>query len=336
MPRSVVTAGLIGTAALLVVALTGCASGPPPAVTSSTSSALPAGSAVTPYVDVSASTPPITAMSDAGAGNDVALAFGLATDGDCTPSWGGTVALDDADLLAQLDRLRQRGGRVTVATGGATGEYLENVCDSAADLAAAYGKLLDTTRSARLDVDIETDVDVDRVADALHTVQAGRDVDVSLTLQVSGAGRGLDSRAMKVARAVAAAGVRFDVNAMVMNFPYDGTWLTAMTDAASAVRSQLGEISPAPQGLAITVMIGRNDTGPVTTLDDARGLAAALPGLGVHDLRLWSLSRDNGGCPGAEKARFDCSGVDQADFAFTKLFRDAASAPAATNGRNGS
>ncbi|RTL62948.1 MAG: glycosyl hydrolase [Pseudonocardiaceae bacterium] len=335
MPRSVVTAGLVGTAVLLAV-LAGCSSGPPPAVTADTSSTLPAGSAVTPYVDVSASAPPITAMSDAGAGNDVALAFGLATDGACTPSWDGTVAADDPALLAQLDRLRDRGGRITVATGGATGEYLENACTSSADLAAAYGTLLDATHSTRLDVDIETDVDVDRVADALRTLQSGRDVDVSLTLQVSGPTRGLDSRAMTVARAVATAGVRFEVNAMVMNFPYDGPWLQAMTAATGAVRDQVDSISPKPEGLAVTVMIGRNDTGPVTTLDDARALAAALPGLGVHDVRLWSLGRDNGGCPGATEARYDCSGVDQADFAFTKLFRDAASAPAATNGRNGS
>ncbi|MFB9745598.1 carbohydrate-binding protein CenC [Pseudonocardia sulfidoxydans] len=331
-----VTAGLVGTAALLVAALTGCTSGPPPPVTASTSSPLPAGAVVTPYVDVSAPEPPIAAMSDAGAGNDVALAFGLATDGDCAPSWGGHVAADDPTLLAQLGPLRDRGGRITVATGGATGEYLENVCGSSADLADAYGALLDATSSTRLDVDIETDVDVDRVADALRTLQSSRDVDVSLTLQVSGAAQGLDSRAMSVARAVAAAGVRFEVNAMVMNFAYDGTWLQAMIDATHTVRTQVDAISPKPEGLAVTVMIGRNDTGPVTTLDDARALASALPGLGVHDVRLWSLTRDNGGCPGATEARWDCSGVDQPDFAFTKLFRDAASAPTATNGRNGS
>ncbi|MGD9986935.1 carbohydrate-binding protein CenC [Pseudonocardia sp.] len=323
--------------ALLVGALTGCSSGsPPPTVTAGTSSPLPAGAAVTPYVDVSASTPPITAMSDAGAGNDVALAFGLATDGDCAPSWGGLVAVDDPALLAQLDRLRDRGGRVTAATGGATGEYLENACTTSTDLADAYGTLLDAVRSTRLDVDIEADVDVDRVADALHTLQAGRDVDVSLTLQVSDATRGLDSRALTVARAVAAAGVRFEVNAMVMNFRYDGSWLQAMTDATGAVRAQVDAITPRPEGLAVTVMIGRNDTGPVTTLDDARTLASTLPGLGVHDVRLWSLTRDNGGCPGATGARYDCSGVEQPDFAFTKLFRDAASAPTAMNGRNGS
>jgi len=333
VPRCVVTARLVGVAAALVALLTGCSSGPPPAVT--TTSALQAGFSVTPYVDVSASNPPITAMSDAGAGNDVALAFGLATGGACTPSWGGTRAVDDPPLVAQLAEVRGRGGRITAATGGATGAYLENTCGSAADLATAYGRLLDATGATRLDVDIETDVPVDRVAEALHTIQAARGVDVSLTLQVEGADDGIDERGLETARAVADAGVRFEVNPLVMNFSYDGPWLQAMSDAIGAVRAQLGTISPTP-GLAATVMIGRTDTGAVTTLDDARGLAARLPGLGVQDVRLWSLGRDNGGCPGAPDARPNCSGVDQQPFAFTRLLRDAASAPTSPNGRTGS
>ncbi|GAY12868.1 glycosyl hydrolase [Pseudonocardia sp. N23] len=334
-----VTAALVGTAALAVTLLAGCSSGPPPAHTADTSAPLRTGSSVTPYVDVSASNPPITAMSDAGAGNDVALSFGLATNGACTPSWGGERAVDDPTLVAQLTTLRDRGGKLTVATGGASGEYLENVCATADELADAYGRLLDATGATQLDVDVEADVPTERVADALHTVQTRRGTAVSLTLQVAGAEEGLDERALDVARTVAAAGVRFSVNPLVMNFPPSGTWSSSMSDAVDAVRSQVATLSPAP-GLAVTIMIGQNDTGPVTTLDDARTLAATLPGLGVDDVRFWSLGRDNGGCPGTTKARPDCSGVDQSAFAFTQVFRDAAGAPpatnAATNGRNGS
>ena len=108
----------------------------------------------------------------------------------------------------------------------------------------------------------------------------------------------------------------------------------SMTDAVSATRAQVATISPMP-GTAVTIMIGRTDTGPVTTLDDARTVARDVAAQGVRDLRFWSLGRDRGGCPGASEARPDCSGVAQQDFAFIETLRDAVR-DAPTTGRNGS
>ena len=44
---------------------------------------------------------------------------------------------------------------MTVASGGASGAYLENACDDAESLASAYAQVLDATGSERLELDVE-------------------------------------------------------------------------------------------------------------------------------------------------------------------------------------
>ncbi|ODU03820.1 MAG: hypothetical protein ABS81_12845 [Pseudonocardia sp. SCN 72-86] len=343
MPNRVTTIAGTVVAAVVAATLAACAPDPPasgaPPTTGQTTGqtagqARASGTTVTPYVDVSLTDPPLAAMADATGVTDAVLAFGLATDGTCTPSWGGTVALDDPDITGQAATLRSRGGHLTVATGGASGDYLENTCGTAAELAGAYTRLLDATGGTGLDVDVETDVPTGTVVDALHRVQQQRRITVSLTLQVVDQNRGLDDQGLDLAKAAAAAGLRFDVDALVMDFPPDGPWAQAMTDAVAATRAQVATISPTP-GTAVTIMIGRTDTGPVTTLDDARTVARDVAAQGIRDLRFWSLGRDRGSCAGAGEARPDCSGVAQPDFAFTQTLRDAV-AGAPTTGRSGS
>lgn len=331
---------------LAAVALTTCAacsadsaSGAPPAQAATATT-------LAPYVDMSLSTVPVDVMADRTGVSDVVLAFGLATGDRCEPSWGGVHSLDDPATAARVAAVRARGGRVAVATGGATGPYLENVCGSAAELATAYTRLLDATGATGLDVDLEADVPTDRVVEALMTVQRDRDVDVSLTLPVAGPDTGLPADALDVVRAAAAGGLRFTVDAMVMNFPYRGSWQQAMLQAVDAVAGQLRTVWPdasdrdVASRLGLTVMIGRNDTGPLTTLDDARVLATEARTRGFADVRFWSLTRDNGDCADAATPRPDCSGIAQDPFAFTTTFRDAVRDPGtattSTNGRIGS
>jgi chitinase len=333
---------VLAAATALAVCAAGCAgTGTPPPVGSSAAATTATG--VAPYVDVTLAATPLTEMTTATGVADVVFAFALATDGRCEPSWGGIRAVDDPAIAGRISAFRDQGGRVTVATGGATGDYLENACTSAADLARAYGTLIDTTGARRLDVDIEADVPTDTVVEALTTVQQTHDVDISLTLRVADAGRGLEAGALDQVRAADAAGLRFTVNAMIMNFPDDGDWRRAMLGALGSFADQLAGVWPGTgvgDRLGITLMLGRNDTGPVTTLDDAHAVATEAAARGITDLRLWSLSRDNGNCDGAPAARPDCSGIAQSQFAFITTFRDAVRAPGttttSTNGRNGS
>ncbi len=282
-----------------------------------------------PYVDVITSGGQLAAMADATGVKDAVLSFATSAGGRCEPAWGGVRPITDPAVRQATSDFAARGGTITVATGGARGPYLENSCDTADELAAAYGAVLDATGAERLDVDIEAKVPDDTVVTALRRLQDQRGTDVSLTLPVADQDEGLDDDAMELVRLADEAGVRFTVNAMVMNFEPRGDWGRAMVDAVDATGTHLHEVWPAASDreiaarMGVTFMIGRNDQGMLTTIEDARTVAADAGAKGIADVGLWAVGRDNGGCPGRAAAAFDCSGIAQAPFAFTETVRDA-------------
>ncbi|MFC4004948.1 carbohydrate-binding protein CenC [Prauserella oleivorans] len=252
------------------------------------------------------------------------LAFLLSHQSRCEPVWNTGRPLADAHVLAEARALRATGAAVTVASGGASGTYLENTCATAGELADAYVRALDRTGADWLDVDIETGIPVQLVAEALREVQDRRGARISVTVEVLDERRGLPASATELLRALAWRNVDVVVNAMVMNFPPDNGWRVAMLRAAESVTDQIGQIWPsdgrdgAYRRLGLTYMAGRNDTGVVTTLADARALRDYA---GEHDLAylgFWSLARDNGRCPGERDAREDCSGLAQHTYDFAR------------------
>ncbi|MEU6641842.1 carbohydrate-binding protein CenC [Saccharomonospora sp. NPDC046836] len=275
-----------------------------------------------PYVYVGSADTGMTAALTAAPVNRFVLAFLLAGETPCTPTWNSQRAVDDPALLAEIDRVRAAGSAVTVATGGASGTYLENTCGSAAELAAAYRTALSATGADRLDLDIEAEIPVDMVADALAAVHADG-IGITTTVEVLDAQRGLTREATTMVRALAARGVDVIVNAMIMNFPEGQDWQASLLQAAESVTGQIAQIWPgdgrdtAYRRLGLTFMAGRNDTGPVTTLHDARALREYAGRNAIGFLGFWSLGRDTGRCAGAATAQNHCSGVAQQRYAFT-------------------
>ncbi|GAA4802012.1 hypothetical protein GCM10023200_43890 [Actinomycetospora chlora] len=288
---------------------------------------------VTPYVDLT--TPPlptITDMADATGQADVVLAFVLAGAGDtCAPTWGGTTPLRDPAIAARVAGLRARGGTVTVSSGGAIGDYLEKACSDAPSLARAYATALDAVGTDHLDVDVETDrgrtVSPTRIAQALAILQRERGTRVTLTVQVDGVTDGLSDDAQTLVRAATTAGVAARVNLMVMNFSYEGSWADAMIGAARTSEGQLEAMWPGSDPVevrrrtAVTFMLGRNDMDMTTTPEDARAVVDDARASGYGAVGFWALARDNGSCPGTETETDDCSGIDQAPWAFTRIAR---------------
>lgn len=280
---------------------------------------------VAPYVDVTAERPDLVAATQAAGAEQVVLSFVLASDGRCTPAWGGVLPLDDPELNAETIALRDHGVEPVVASGGAHGEYLEQACGSSGALAGAYGAALDAVGARNLDVDVEADVDAGRVIAALDQLHSERDIDVALTLRVSGPEVGLEPAAIDLVRRAVAADVPVTVNPMVMNFAYEGGWADAMTRSVDSVARQLAEIRPGwtpadpALGLGLTVMIGRTDVGDVTSLDDAAAVRDFARERGLTRLGMWSLARDNGSCPDEAVAVAHCSGISQSDYEFTNV-----------------
>ncbi|MEJ2887701.1 glycosyl hydrolase [Actinomycetospora aeridis] len=316
---------LLALATLLTV-LAGCSGDPrPPALAEGP---LPTAR-VLPYADMSTATPPDLASYARQTGQrHVVAAFVLAGAGGCDdPSWGGHVPVTDRGVADRLAALRAVGGEVTVATGGAMAPYLETSCGDAGALAQAYRTALDASATNQLDVDLEAAVDVELVADALELLQRERGTAVTLTLPVQSRDSALTAAGMAILRAVADRGVAVRTNVMAMNFPDGGDWRGATTGAVDAAARQLGEVWPDAdprelrRRLAVTVMIGRNDQGMVTTPDDAAAVVEHARARGLGAVGLWSVSRDTGSCPGETRARPDCSGVAQDRSAFTALLQ---------------
>ncbi|MGH3779804.1 MAG: glycosyl hydrolase [Pseudonocardiaceae bacterium] len=316
------TAALSAAIAALALAGGACANQTPPG-TPTTSS----GTLFAPYLYLDAPQgPTLTQVADETGDHSFVLAFILAGPGGCTPSWNATKAVDDPTITTQATQFRAHGGNVIVSSGGANGPYLENACRSPGELAAAYSKALDAVGSNHLDIDVEDDIPVEMVNAALVQLQRDRGTAVTYTLKVENARQGLTTQAMTVLRSAAADQLDVTVNAMLMNFDYTGDWGAAMLAAADTAAHQIGEVWPAYDAaqryshLGITLMIGRNDSGMVTTPDDARRLADYAQGNNIGYVGFWLISRDNGGCPGQQQVSDACSGVAQTSYEYTSVF----------------
>jgi chitinase len=231
--------------------------------------------------------------------------------------------MNDPALAADIAAVRGAGGAVTVATGGAVGSYLENNCGTAADLARAYRTALSATGADRLEVDVEAEVPVDLVAEALTSVRRQLGVDLTITAVVIDAEKGVTESTVSLLKALAARGTDVTVNAMLMNFPAGENWRDSLIGAADSVAGQVSQVWPdggragAYRRLGITLMAGRNDTGVITTVADARAIRDYANAHRIGFLGFWSLARDNGDCPGQPDAIAGCSGISQDRYAFT-------------------
>jgi chitinase len=281
---------------------------------------------VAPYLDVTNGLPDLATIADRTGQTDYTLAFLLATGADaCAPAWSGTLDLDDPTMTVKLDAIAVRHGRVVVASGGPTGTPLEKVC-SAEELTAAYTSALIASGTNFLDVDIEQDVDPAPVAAALFRLQTDRETRITLTLPVAADDpHGLTEAGIALLRACRAAGVEITVNALTRNFVADGDWGDAMVGAAEAVAGDVRSVwtdrsdRQVHAMLGVTPMIGKNDTGVVTTAGNAKTLLAYARQQGLGFVRFWSANRDNGGCTDG-RVHATCSGVGQTDYVFTSVF----------------
>ncbi len=281
-----------------------------------------------PYVDIVSGSVDISDVADQTGQTDFALAFVLADSaGACTPTWGGKTAINDSTVAASIAEITTAGGSSIVATGGASGTYLETAC-SEDELVTAYEAALDAAGSNRLDIDIEQSVTVETVAGALAALQKARGTAITLTLPVAGTTQGLADDGIELLKAVEDTGIEVTVNAMTMNFDAaGGGWGLAMTKAAAAVKDDMDSIWTDKSDaelyamLGVTPMIGVNNSGGTTTTADATYLLSWAAGKNVGFVRFWSVNRDNGNCTDGSVAS-NCSGISQTTYQFTDQFHD--------------
>jgi hypothetical protein len=236
------------------------------------------------------------------------------------------------------------GGDVVPSLGGWSadqhGTEIGDSCKDVNKIAAEYEKVITKYHVTRLDMDIEgrslnRTAGIDRRNKAVNLVQEwaaahNRPLKISYTLPTSR--DGLESDALAVLENAVANGVRIDiVQAMVFDY-YDGEATDMGASAISALKglhAQLSSLVPTKTAAQIwamegaTIMNGRDDYPTdieTTTVQDAKHLRSFAETKGMAVLSMWAIQRDNGDCPGSG-ASDDCSGIAQADWAFTTALR---------------
>ncbi|MFD8439479.1 cellulose binding domain-containing protein [Streptomyces microflavus] len=292
------------------------------------------GSRFAPYIDTSLY--PAYDLLDTATRTGVKefhLAF-ITSGGSCAPLWGGVTGLADDRVAQQIGALRAKGGDVRVSFGGAAGAELALNCSSSADLAAAYGKVVDAYRLTKVDFDIEGAALPDtaantRRAQAIAQLQKKYpDLDVAFTLPVMP--EGLTRPGIDLLADAKKNGVRVDgVNIMAMDYgpAYTDDMGTYAIQAATATQAQIKGVlglsdTAAWKAVAVTPMIGVNDVvTEIFTVEDATQVVKFAQEKGIGRLAMWSGTRDKA-CPGGPKPAADatCSSIAQEPLAFTKAF----------------
>jgi len=302
-------------------------SSPAPSTSPSQPAASTAGFA--PYVDTSLFPPfSLTSVAAETGVKQFNLAF-VVSGGGCTPEWGGTTAIGENPVAAEISALRAMGGDVRVSFGGEDGSELAQTCTSAPQLASAYQQVISAYDLNKIDFDIEgaalDDTAANAVRDqALAQLQAqDPGLQVSFTLPVEPSG--LTQDGIDLLDGAVSAGVSIAaVNVMAMDYgdadaPDPATMMgTYAIDAATATDAQIAGalgISDAAAWarVAVTPMIGQNDQADeVFTVADAQQLEAFAAAKHLAWLSMWSAGRDTE-CPGDvdTAAQPTCSGIVQ-------------------------
>jgi hypothetical protein len=246
--------------------------------------------------------------------------------GPCDPQWDGTRPLIGGSDQRTIASIRDGGGDVVVSFGGQSGPWLEQSCPTAAQLAAAYQRVIDAYKLKAIDIDVEGTVyssrtGQQRIIDALKIIRAanpGLTISVTFPIESSGPDPGMINRA-------AAAGLVVDCwTAMPFDMDAAGQDMGALTQRlldqlAAVVRAAYGlSDDQAYRRVGISSMNGITDAHERVTQADFQVMLdyARLHHLGR--LTFWSANRDRScgaGIPPGE----NCSGVPQAAWDFTRI-----------------
>jgi len=303
------------------------------------------------YVDVTA-TPTFSFEQLGGSTNrDAVLSFIVAAPASpCTPSWGATYTLDQANSALDLDRriarLQQQGGSIAVSFGGLRNSELAVSCTDTTQLESAYASVVSRYSINTIDLDLEQTGLTDnaagnRRAEALAKLQEtrraqGKPLAIWVTLPATPQGLsedGTNAVSLLLSKGVDLAGV----NVMTMDYGSSlengQSMLAGSENALTETERQLAILyqrtgihlnaATVWAKLGATPMIGQNDTADeIFSLDDAKGLNQFARSHGMGRMSMWSANRDiacGSNYVNTKIASDSCSGVVQSKQQFADL-----------------
>ncbi|MFR9727427.1 ricin-type beta-trefoil lectin domain protein [Streptomyces sp. MS19] len=285
----------------------------------------PGAMAVAPYLYNGWGSPPNpqTVMNATGV-RWFTLAF-ILSNGYCNPQWDGGRPLTGGVDQQTINTIRAAGGDVVPSFGGWSGNKLESSCGSAAELAAAYQRVISAYGLRAIDIDIEaaaydSPAVQQRTVEALRTVKAdnpGLRVYVTFGTGQNGPDTSLINRA-------AAAGLTVDAwTIMPFNFGGNGQNMGQLSvRAAEGLKTSLRNAygytdAQAYSRMGISSMNGVTDVGEVITVADFQTMRDYAQQHQLARLTFWSVNRDRP-CTGGPAD--SCSGVGQSNWQFTSVF----------------
>jgi len=254
------------------------------------------------------------------------LAFVL-SGGGCSPAWDGTRPLTGGADQQTINAIRGAGGDVVPSFGGWSGNKLGPTCSTPEALAGAYQQVINAYGLKAIDIDIENSDEFenttvqDRIITALKIVkQNNPGLQTIVTFGTGTTGPNYyGARLIDQSRAL---GANIDIFTIM---PFDFGSSNIQTDtigAATGLKDKLKSTfgwsdAEAFKHVGISGMNGLSDQRETTTTATWTAIRDWAKSNGLGRLAFWSVNRDRGGCDG--QVASNCSGIAQADLAFTRI-----------------
>lgn len=228
------------------------------------------------------------------------------TTGQCgAENWGG---VKPADLKKNIPEFVKKGIKYVISTGGAAGTFYCNSPEKMQEFVQNYA----SPSFAGIDFDIEGGYSPQQLQDLMKATAAVQkkmpSLRVSLTLATLSTPDGtLNPLGIEAFKAANAAGLKFNVNLMTMDYGSMGCSVKDMGDCAINAAKYFSQQYHVPLNrIELTPMIGDNDNGPPFTLANAAKVASFIHASGLAGLHYWSFDRDTN-CGGTAKGLLGAS-----------------------------
>jgi chitinase len=247
--------------------------------------------------------------------------------GGCNPAWDSESGLTGGVHASYISQIKAAGADVIPSIGGWSGTKLGPNCATATDLAGAYQKVINAFSLKAIDIDIENTDEFentavqDKILSALKIIkQNNPSVKTIITFGTSTTGPNYyGTRLVQQAKAL---GANIDVFTQ-MPFDFGASDIYSATVATSEGLKNLLKTTfgytdaQAYSHMGISGMNGLSDQQELTTTDTWTKIRDYAKTNGFARFTFWSVNRDRG-CAGGGVVS-DCSGIAQADWAFTKI-----------------
>jgi chitinase len=256
------------------------------------------------------------------------MAFILADNGTCAPSWDGTDPVSsDTQVASVINEVRSDGGDVIVSAGGYNGTKLGQVCSSAAATAAAYQQVITTYGLHAFDFDLEepeiensTAISYELgAAQILQQEDPGLFISITMPSTTTGANY-FGQQLLDEAKSLGFTPNDYTIMPFDGGFSGGSSQVTALQDFNAQLMSTFGWSSAqayAHEGFS--GMNGRTDSAEYFYQSDFQTVLNFAESSGMSRFTFWSVNRDRECNPPDNNGNLssECSSVPQNSWDFT-------------------